>query len=448
VRRLIPLLGLCAACATEPPAAPPEESTGGTGGGGGSGACVDHRPGSSCAFEGQDEACGEEQLCGLAARRCGGGEACCTLGTTCVARGEGRPGGALCDDDSACASGACLPVSGRGVCFRACDATTGEGCPFGQYCALVPLDGGALAAACLGGSAAAPEPSATVCRVDRECAEGQVCRIRGMTSLGTPGAPVGLCGAPTGGEATELGTRCDPPAGAPASAAEDPAAFSAAYPAYGACAPACDFSSGDLCRCSGEQLQAGTCRSMRCTRPCRGDPDCPNRYLCSQPEALAKGYNDRDEAFRICAIPGGPQPETGCVDEGDCCEAGVFRGHGGPCCNWNEREGACFDQEIPEARTHCGVRPDPSLPGRFHTVCRRPDGAGPGEACAADADCTSGLCAAGPTGKHCTSPCERATDRCSALLPGTQCCPTPFGDGLCVEACRADCPAEDACTLD
>ena len=178
-------------------------------------------------------------------------------------------------------------------------------------------------------------------------------------------------------------------------------------------------------------------------------PRLPERHLCSSLEGVVPDFRARDESFRICALPGGPQPETGCRDELDCCEAGVFRGHGTPCCNWNGAVGACYDQEIPEERTHCGLRLNVGLPGRFHTVCLRPaERAPPGAPCGADDECVSGLCAAGPGGRQCSTPCERLVDRCDAILPGTQCCPTTFGAGLCVEACRADCPAEDACVID
>ncbi len=278
---LTPLvLALLAACATEPaPADAPvvDDGAGGSGGGGVEPGCVDHRVESTCPAEGAMSGCAQGEICGLPDRRCGDAERCCTLATSCGTRAEGRPGGAFCDEDTDCGSGACLAVAGRGLCFRACDALLEIGCPIGTHCSIVSLDGGASVSTCLGGTAAAPDPLSTICRVDRECPDGRVCRIVGYAeAFGEQAAPVGLCSPPTGGEAQEIGQRCDPPPGTPGVETEQPAAFSAACPAYGLCAIACDFTPADVCVCTPAQLAAGECRSMRCSRPCRGDPDCPN----------------------------------------------------------------------------------------------------------------------------------------------------------------------------
>ena len=443
---VLPFAALLLAACTAEPSAPAPGGDGGGGQGGGPGACVDHGDEGPCLAEDEASPCARGESCTLDRRSCTAGERCCTLPFTCAPFVGPMPGGARCGGDDECASGVCLDVGG-GTCLRACNFRGADTCPDGFHCALVGLAGGATVRACLGGTAGAPEPARTVCRGDADCPADRLCRFEGVERWSNE-LPVGRCEPRVEGVPSDLGLRCDPPPGSGEDSSQAHLG-TARCPERGLCLRQCDTKDAEVCLCASSEVDAGEgCDSSRCTIPCTRESDCPNRYTCSDVDHSIDDFSYLDWAFRVCQLPESESLEWGCWDELDCCKDGAQPG-GSPCCEFSPSTLQCRQPATPIDRSHCAVRVSPTFPDRFVTVCLQPEGkGGPGEGCADDASCTSGLCVPdGAGGRVCTSPCEAGRDRCDAILPGSRCCPTPIAaaGGSCVDACRLDCEETPAC---
>lgn len=439
---VIASLSLCACPAAEGDGAAGAggSGTGGSGGGGGAAPCVDYGASSSChaETEGLPGGCPFGQVCALASARCPGGETCCSLPKECAPQLGELPAGASCVEDTDCRTGRCLtPRFGASVCFRACDPGLGTGCPEGQYCALLELEPGISTHTCLGGSATEPELARVVCRADADCAPDRRCRMQVAAGGFEQAVPIGTCELRPEGLPEDDGKLCGlPTAELPAREAGTQAA-GLECEEHGLCAPQCRSDKARACRCSAAELVDGSCLTQRCAIPCRADADCPPREICGSFEYGADDFEASEHRFRICQLPYLEVPQWGCRDELDCCHGGVQR-DGRPCCPTDGTQGTCDATTVTE--TACRLMELVPGSGRAQSVCT--DSAGlalPGEACAEDAACATGLCVSdGAGGKACSTPCEAAHDRCDSILAGSRCCPTQVG-ALCVEACRFDC---------
>ncbi len=434
--------------ACEGPAAEPCEGpaceAGAPGGGGGAPACADHAAASACRDDDFDDPCGA-QVCALATRSCPDGERCCVLGLSCEDAVGPAAGGTLCSSDEECASGLCLEISGVKSCFRPCsEAGASGGCPTGQHCEAVGLFGGATTRSCVGGTAEARDPEATICTRPRDCTEGRDCRIVNGASI-LDGVAIALCLPPAPADWFDA---CAPDPALGISAGFHGELASEACPSGGLCFDACRGEDSYGCYCADAQLGEGTCRAFRCTGVCSRDDDCPDRSTCQGLVGTLFDFQEPMLTFSVCRLPRGEPLDWSCWDELDCCAGGV-RETGAPCCRTEFHGEACVDPPVAVEVTHCRFVPGEA---RYLTRCAPPAGLlEPGARCDGHEACESGLCADdGAAGRVCVTACDVRFDRCPDIVAGTSCCPTQVeaaGVAHCVPTCRTSCESPAACTL-
>lgn len=125
---------------------------------------------------------------------------------------------------------------------------------------------------------------------------------------------------------------------------------------------------GDMCS-SAAECQSNLCLNGVCAAPCDNDNKCPNGYSCTeQTIPLANGQSAR---FKVCI----------------------------------EQEKACLSDSACTSPERCVVNRTGTM---VTLICQEPapGGAGLGEACNMDTDCSSNLC----LDNVCAKPCERPND--------------------------------------
>ncbi len=333
--------------------------------------CIDGRcrsaaPEVACVGEG-DPSCGDELCTVDPAQRCDDGTSCEAV-LACLPAVGALAGLFACGEDAACAAGVCA----AGVCLRTCGGE--QRCPFGFLCEPVALADGRTVDGCVGGdSPATKDPARTLCGSQADCAGGRTCRFL-STVLSGPEA-VAVCvehdeGAPSG-------ARC----------------LSASECRGGGCTPSCQSSIADVCD------------PLRCSEPCSGDEDCPDRTSC---QLFVSEQHVEHHEVHYCV-----QPLGGCYDDVDCCPS------------FNGVECRSGWSALP---SYCTPR---LLRGHLLTLCELEEGLGvPGDPCAVPEDCSTRVCvptspAVGLMGTVCSSACEPELDRCAEVLgAGSVCTPT------------------------
>lgn len=367
------------------------------------GACM---PG--CRLDPDD--CSDGQVCDAGSRQCA------------VARCADDAG---CPADRYCADGECREGCRAGGCgeqvcdleSRVCRCEADGQCPAAEFC-----DGGA----CREGCREAGCPEAHVCDPQsRACVEvGGPCDGDAACPGGTycaDGACVGGCRLDP--DDCGAGRRCVPESRTCA-CADDTGCPEGQYCDGGACRMGCRLEP-DSCAAGACNPETRACEAPRCTR----DADCAAGQACGLVPAPAGGLelrcvralaNGRAEApcavdvecaTRLCL--GAAVCFSACARDQDCpslsCGTVTILG---PDEGDQTDVQSCLppltvcsaDAECPERQVCLPRGEDPNAPGRPLLSCGgRPPGAGTGEACAADGDCSSNTCLDG----ICWGPCRR-----------------------------------------
>ncbi len=344
-----------AACsAAEGGSEPPPDGGGGSAGGCSAcradetcidGACV-APPVERCRVE-ADPRCEGGTLCAVALEVLCPGDACLPE-TVCRAPVGERGGGYGCATSEECRAGACV----EGLCVQLC--ISDEDCDTLDCLALALPRGGEVRSCTPTDGSGARDPTRPRCGGDTDCAEGQVCR----RAIGDPFDPASLAFCAPFDEVRAPARAWCAIAGSPRQPTETgtPEALAAdATCQHGDCLMTCGVSG------------IGFCNEPRCVPPCERDADCPAREVCA---VLPSSITPHARPYYTCQ-----PPPRGCFSERDCCPSA-------------DEAGCLMTWEV--ERTHCA----PALfQGRFVTTCAFPEGrSAPGQGCALDADCGSGLC--------------------------------------------------------
>lgn len=296
--------------------------------------------------------------------------------------------GEACEDSAVCVGGLCAATPAGTVCTQACDPMRPTiGCPPSFYCASTA---GSCDGFCVPGTLAAA-PLETLCSADTECASG-------------------LCRDPGDGR-----RRCLDPCRGDRGDCLDGDVCVAADGACSVCIDAGTFTGprglGEVCMNDAE-CRSGLCVLRdgvgECATPCGAG--CGEGFACVNGSCLVQ----RDQPV------GGP-----CLSSDDCALGAVCAAQGDS--RW------CTAICSEDAPCPLGFQ---CVPAGDNMICA-PVGGLVGEACMADAECSTGMCRDGA----CTLPCSSELRcgpgfLCEALADGTRACfapdPPPASGGCAV----------------